>query len=69
MFIEVVRSGGIAGSIRRARVDLDAIVDEASAREWRGLVEQARPLILSQSLIVLQDQGASTEPAWVRADT
>ena len=42
MFIEVVRSGGIAGSIRRARVDLDAIVDEASAREWRGLVEQAR---------------------------
>ena len=52
MFIEVVRSGGIAGSIRRARVDLDAIVDEASAREWRGLVEQARPLILSQPAAV-----------------
>lgn len=48
MFIEVVRSGGIAGSTRRARVDVDEISDQASFHEWRDLVERAWPLITSQ---------------------
>ncbi len=48
MFIEVIRSGGVAGLTRRARVDLDAIGDEASLREWHNLVERARPSISSQ---------------------
>ncbi|MGA9872513.1 MAG: protealysin inhibitor emfourin [Rhodococcus sp. (in: high G+C Gram-positive bacteria)] len=47
MLIEVVRSGGIAGMIRRAQVDTDAIEDEAALEEWHRLVEQARPLLAS----------------------
>lgn len=49
MFIEVIRVGGVAGLTKRAQIDTDTIADEASVREWRQLVEQARPLLLSQS--------------------
>lgn len=48
MFIEVIRVGGVAGVTKRAQIDTDAIADEASVREWRQLVEQARPLLVSQ---------------------
>ncbi|WP_338892089.1 protealysin inhibitor emfourin [Rhodococcus sovatensis] len=48
MFIEVIRVGGVAGLTKRAQIDTDAIADEASVREWRQLVEQARPLLVSQ---------------------
>lgn len=49
MFIEVARSGGVAGLTRRARIDIEAIGDEASAKEWRRLVDQAKPMIDSHS--------------------
>lgn len=46
MFIEVVRSGGIAGLTKHAHIDTTTIADEESVREWQDLVEQARPLLL-----------------------
>lgn len=45
MFIEVVRSGGVAGMIRRARVDIDSLDDAAAVREWHHLVAEAKPLL------------------------
>lgn len=48
MFIEVMRSGGVAGMTRRACVEVDSHADDAHAREWRTLVERARPFLAAQ---------------------
>ncbi|MDJ0394136.1 hypothetical protein QMK17_12435 [Rhodococcus sp. G-MC3] len=47
MHIEVVRTGGVAGMTRRARVDTDAIADESLVQEWRQLAEQAREMLVN----------------------
>ncbi|WP_072801717.1 protealysin inhibitor emfourin [Rhodococcoides yunnanense] len=45
MFVEVVRSGGVAGITRRAHVDTDTVDDERTLLEWQHLIEAARPLL------------------------
>ena len=45
MHIEVIRTGGVAGLTRRARIDTDSIVDESSVQEWHALAEQAREML------------------------
>lgn len=45
MFVEVVRSGGIAGITRRGRVDTEAVADAHTAHEWNSLIEAALPLV------------------------